>query len=335
MAVSQGQAERLGQEPAAPETRTFGQLRLSLTAACNFRCVYCVAEGEVLRPLPGQLPGEQLVAMLGLLRDAGLRKLRLTGGEPLLAPALPEVLAALPQLAFDEVAITTNGALLESWAGRLANGGVGRLNLSLDSLAAEGFAAATRSGELDAVLRGLDAALQAGLDIKVNAVPLRSARPQDWADLLDFCLDKGLELRFIELMRMGHLYGDGPARQRWQNLYVSADEVLQAIMVRHQVQPLGRPAHATAARYAVPGGSFGIIANQSAPFCADCDRLRLTSEGRLFGCITARQGHDMQPLLAMPKQRARQSLDALLGRAMRHKTQSFAGGWSSMRVLGG
>ena len=313
--------------------RRFGSLRLSLTARCNFACSYCVPDAKRLLPAKSELRAPEFAHLLQLLLARGIDRLRITGGEPLLSDELLPLLDRIEDWPFSDKALTSNGTLLAGCAEALATRGIGRINLSLDSLDAERFRRMSRGGDLERTLKGLQAALAAGMRVRVNCVLVRGENDGEILPLLDFCAAKGVELRFIELMRMGHLHAD----ERWRQLLVPQAEILATVARQYSFQPAPTEARATARRWRLDGGAhFGIIANSSQPFCAGCDRLRLTSNGLLYGCIGSAEGFDLRPLLDLPEEQAQERLDWLLGRALATKSRRrFDGQVTVMKFLGG
>ena len=282
---------------------TFGRelrdLRISVTDRCNFGCVYCRATDS-----PGYLPPTGLLSWEQLLRVAqafvrlGTRKIRLTGGEPLLRPGLVEFVARLRNLeGLEDLALTTNGTLLAGKARALAAAGLCRVNISVDSIRPERFASLTQNAvSLPAVLAGVEAAQEAGLlPVKLNVVLVRGFNDVDILDLVDFARQRQLIIRFIEFMPLVGDDGWSPGR------VVTAREIIETI---HPVWPLAEiPAsipYGTARRYrfADGGGEMGIIAPVSLPFCRACSRMRLTADGKIRTCLYSREEHDIRALLS-------------------------------------
>ncbi|MGE8497859.1 MAG: GTP 3',8-cyclase MoaA [Pseudomonas sp.] len=315
--------------------RRFRNLRVSLTSACNYACTYCVPDGKRLVAQRDALPLDKLVTAVTYLKQAtDLEKLRITGGEPLISPLFDGFLRAISQLGLRDVSLTTNGQLLERKLPVLLEGGVRRINVSLDSLDAAAFRRIARGGDLAEVLRGIDAALDAGLQVKINMVPLRGHNHEQVLALLEYCLARGIELRFIELMRMGHLARDTTA---FRQQFYGMPEILERIAERYSYRQADSALDATAQRFEIPGqGHFGIIANESAPFCRTCSRLRLTSNGWLYGCLSSSQRHFIGDLLDMPFAQALPDLQERLQGALADKQDvAFAGDVMVMKIIGG
>ena len=314
--------------------RQFRNLRLSLTAACNYACTYCVPDGKRLLPANAELEADEMVRAVRLLIDtAGIDKLRITGGEPLLTPKFDTLLPEVMRLGLEDVSVTTNGQLLPRKAQLIVNAGLKRINVSLDTLNAEHFRDIARSGDLATVLRGIDLMLEAGLKVKVNMVPMRHKNDDQILPLLDYCLERGIELRFIELMNMGHLQGNA----LFEVQFFSMQDILDLIATRYEFARTDAPFDSTAARFEIPGaGVFGIIANESEPFCRTCSRLRLSSNGKLYGCLSNARSHDMTEVLKLPDALAMVRLQKMLDSALGDKQlASFSGEVTVMKFIGG
>ena len=284
----------------APQPRLidrFGRLgrdlRVSVTDRCNLRCTYCMpAEGLDWMAKPEMLTDEELIRLVRVLVGLGIEQVRLTGGEPLLRRSLVELVRGIAGLEpRPRIAMTTNGVGLERTAVALAEAGLDRVNVSLDTLDPEHFRSLTRRDRLDDVLAGLDAAARAGLTpVKVNAVAMRGINDVDAPDLLQWCLDRGYELRFIEQMPLD-------AQHAWdRRQMVTQSELLETLGTRFELSPVPARGSAPAERFLVNGGpaTVGIIASVSAPFCAACDRVRLTADGQLRNCLFARREVDLR-----------------------------------------
>lgn len=315
--------------------RRFRNLRISLTAACNYACTYCVPNGKRLVAAQNELSAEEMVRGVGyLIKAAGINQLRITGGEPLITPKLDYFLKGVSRLGLQDISLTSNGQLLSSKLPLLLDSGIRRLNISLDSLNPESFRTMARGGDLSTVLRGLKDAKDAGMKIKLNMVPVRGQNLDQVLPLLDYCLENGFELRFIELMRMGHLSADG---SQFHRQFVGLKELLEIIAQRYEYAQAPAPIDATALRYQVAGsGFFGVIANESVPFCRTCSRLRLSSTGWLHGCLSSNNKHYIGNLLGIPIETAMPELQQLLGQALRDKQGvAFTGGELIMKSIGG
>lgn len=315
--------------------RRFRNLRVSLTAACNYACSYCVPDGKRLVAAQDELPAEALARGVAyLIETAGIERLRITGGEPLVSPRLDAFLAAVARLDLEDISLTTNGQLLSRKLPQLHAAGIRRLNVSLDTLDPQAFRRIARGGDLASVLAGMDQAQGMGMRIKVNMVPMRGQNLDQVLPMLDYCLERGYELRFIELMRMGHLARDHNA---FLQQFVGLDHLLAVIGQAHDYQQAQAPVDATALRYQIPGkGHFGVIANESVPFCRSCSRLRLSSTGWLHGCLSSSNRHFVGDLLEKPRHEALPALQRLLVKALADKQAlAFSGDVMVMKVIGG
>lgn len=315
--------------------RRFRNLRVSLTAACNYACTYCVPDGKRLVAAQDELSAEAMVRGVAyLIEAAGIERLRITGGEPLVSPKLELFLRGVSQLGLSDISLTSNGQLLTRKLPLLLECGIRRLNISLDTLDPAAFRSIARGGDLVSVLAGLQEARAAGMQIKVNMVPLRGQNLDQVLPLLDYCLANGFELRFIELMRMGHLAraGNGFTQQ-----FVGMPELLELIGERYAYTQADAPLDATALRYQIPEqGFFGVIANESVPFCRTCSRLRLSSTGWLHGCLSSSNRHYVGDLLDKPRHQALPALQRLLVKALGDKQElAFSGGVTVMKIIGG
>ncbi len=315
--------------------RRFRNLRISLTAACNYACTYCVPDGKRLVAAQDELSAESLAQGVAyLIEAAGIERLRITGGEPLVSPRLEPFLREVGRFGLQEISLTTNGQLLASKLPVLLEAGISRLNVSLDTLDPLGFRQIARGGDLESVLNGLRAAHQAGMQVKINMVPLRGQNLDQVLPMLDFCLERGFELRFIELMRMGHLARDG---RSFQQQFVGLAELLELIAQHYEFIQTDAPVDATALRYEIDGhGVFGVIANESVPFCRTCSRLRLSSTGWLHGCLSSSNRHYIGDLVNRPRHEALPAMQRLLVTALADKQELvFAGGVTVMKMIGG
>jgi cyclic pyranopterin phosphate synthase len=315
--------------------RRFRNLRISLTAACNYACTYCVPDGKRLVAAQDELSAEAMVRGVAyLIEAAGIERLRITGGEPLVSPKLEHFLRGVSRLGLQDIGLTSNGQLLSRKLPLLLECGLKRINVSLDTLDPVAFKRIARGGDLPTVLQGLAEARAAGLKIKINMVPLRGQNHEQVLPMLDYCLENGFELRFIELMRMGHLAREGAS---FQQQFYGMPELLEKVAERHEFVRAPAPLDATALRYEIPGrGFFGVIANESVPFCRTCSRLRLSSTGWLHGCLSSSNRHYVGDLLDKPRHQALPALQRLLVRALADKQEvAFAGGVTVMKIIGG
>ncbi len=272
--------------------RPLGSLRLSVTDRCNMRCGYCMPNDHyVWLPRASILTFEELDRLAGVFAGLGARKVRLTGGEPLLRQHLDRLITLLSaRREVQDIALTTNGILLAEQAETLAAAGLGRITVSLDTLEPARFKSFTRSDRHDAVLRGISAAIDAGFAVKLNTVVMRGYNDDEIVPLLRFARERNLELRFIEYMDVG-------GATAWQeSAVVSREEILQSVGAAFgPVAAVDGRGEAPAEQFQLADGSvFGIIASTTAPFCGQCDRSRITADGTWFRCLYADDGLDLR-----------------------------------------
>lgn len=273
--------------------RVHTSLRISITDRCNFRCVYCMPEEMEFYPRGVILSYEEILRLAGIAAGLGIDNVRLTGGEPLVRRDLPQLVRALVDLpGLSDVSLTTNGTRLAEMAGELWDAGLRRINVSLDSLDPVRFAELTRRPVLDAVLRGLEAAAAVGFSpIKINAVAIRGYTDLELADFVRLAREGVFQVRFIEFMPLD---GDGD----WSaERVLTATEMLERIHAMHpleQVSPPGSSDPATLYRFLDGKGEIGIIPTVTRPFCASCNRLRLTADGKLRHCLFATEETDVK-----------------------------------------
>jgi GTP 3',8-cyclase len=274
--------------------RVATDLRVSLTDRCNLRCTYCMPpEGLEWLPKPELLTDDEVVRLVGIgVQRLGITEVRYTGGEPLLRRNLVGIVARTATLGA-EVSLTTNGIGLSRLAAPLAEAGLHRVNVSLDTLDRETFKRLAHRDRLQDVLDGLAAAERAGLrPVKVNTVLMRGVNDHDAVSLLRFCLDRGYELRFIEQMPLDAQHG-------WtREGMVTADEIFERLSTAFELTPEedGTRGSAPAERFLVNGGParVGVIASVTRPFCGACDRVRITADGQVRNCLFAREESDLR-----------------------------------------
>lgn len=314
--------------------RYFRNLRVSMTAACNYACTYCVPEGYKRQKAKKPLDANQLLHAVSLLtRLNPIEKIRITGGEPLISEHFDDFLKGLPVASYRDVSLTTNGQLLAGKVPLIAGQGVRRINVSLDTLDPKQFRLINRGGDLKSVLHGIETALSAGLVVKINMVPTRTANIDQVIALLDFCLERNIELRFIELMKMGHLLGSS----EFSRDFVPMDYLLREIANHHTFQRAEAEFDSTSMRFEIPGkGFFGVIANESEPFCGTCTRLRLSSSGYLHGCLSSSNKHFIGDILSLAEDEALLVLEQRLTHVLADKQPTaFSGAETIMRRVGG
>jgi cyclic pyranopterin phosphate synthase len=275
---------------------TFGRaatdMRVSLTDKCNLRCTYCMpAEGLPWLPSAELLTDDEIVRLVSVAASLGVSTVRLTGGEPLIRPGLPGLVERLAEHV--ELSLTTNGLGLTRLAQPLADAGLKRVNVSLDTLRPDRFLSLTRRDRIADVIDGMAAAATAGLTpVKVNTVLMRGVNDDEAAELLDWCLERGYELRFIEQMPLD------PQHSWDRSVMVTADEILEQLSARHTLTPDVRGS-APAEVWFVDGGPtrVGVVGSVTRPFCGTCDRIRLTADGQLRTCLFARDESDLRTAL--------------------------------------
>jgi cyclic pyranopterin phosphate synthase len=297
-------ADAHGAEASGPLVDSFGRvhrdLRISLTDRCSLRCAYCMPEqGNEWLARASILSLDEIVRTATVAAAAGVTTFRLTGGEPLLRADIVDVVRRLAEIEGPdgrpvELAMTTNGIRLPDFLPGLIGAGLGRLNISLDTLRRDRFRELTRRDRLDDVLAGIAAASASALrPLKLNAVAMRDVNDDELVDLVQFALDHDAELRFIEQMPLD-------AGHTWErSRMVTRDEILETLATRWSLTPVPGRGGAPAERWMLDGGprTVGVIASVTAPFCGDCDRLRLTADGQLRNCLFSTTEYDLLPIL--------------------------------------
>ncbi len=292
----------LSRFPAFPLTDLLGRplrsLRISVTDRCNMRCRYCMPEREyVWLPRESILTFEEIDRLVGIFTGLGVSKLRLTGGEPLLRQDLHLLVGRLRQhLALRDIALTTNGILLERHARALRAAGLDRVTVSLDTLRPERMQDFARSARHTDILNGIEAACRAGFEtVKLNVVVIRGYNDDELVDLVEYGRPLGIEVRFIEYMDVGG------ATEWSRGQVVSREEILGLLSHRYgPITSIGESGPAPAERFRLPDGtSFGLIASTTAPFCRTCDRARLTADGTWLLCLYGETGLDLREALRL------------------------------------
>jgi GTP 3',8-cyclase len=282
-----------------PFGRTISYLRVSVTDRCDFRCVYCMAENMSFLPKADLLSLEELDRLCSAFVARGVRKLRLTGGEPLVRRGIMTLVASLSRHLrsgrLDDLTLTTNGSQLGTYAAELKAHGVKRINVSLDTLDAEKFRQITRWGSLDQVLAGIDAAQAAGLKIKINTVALKGVNDEEFPRLIAWAHGRGMDLTLIEVMPLGDI-GEGRLDQ-----YLPLSIARARLAERYRLEDIdyrtGGPARYV--RVAETGGLLGFITPLTHNFCESCNRVRITCTGTLYMCLGQEDAADLRkPLRA-------------------------------------
>ena len=282
-----------------PFARPITYLRVSVTDRCDFRCTYCMAEHMQFLPKAELLTLEELDRLCSAFVGLGVRKLRITGGEPLVRRGIMGFFRAMSrhlETGLDELTLTTNGSQLARFAHELADCGVRRINVSLDTLDADKFAAITRWGRLPQVLDGLRAARDAGLRVKINTVALKGFNEDELFTLVDWCADQGHDLTFIEVMPMGDIGGEDRLDQYWP-----LSDLRARLEERQTLTPLAERSGGPAryARIEETGQKIGFITPLTHNFCESCNRVRLTCTGELYMCLGQEDRADLRaPLRA-------------------------------------
>lgn len=319
--------------------RVIDYMRISVTDRCNLRCAYCMPScGVQLLGHGDILSDSEIIRIVRIAAGLGVRKIRLTGGEPLLRPGLVALVASLSGIeGIEDMSLTTNGLLLGSMAGKLAEAGLRRVNVSLDSLKPERYRAVTRGGSMDDVLRGITAAEDAGLlPVKINMIPIRGFNDDEIEDFARLTLHKPFQVRFIEFMPIG-------AREFWSpEKYVPTDEIRARVSAVAPIEPLKIRRSGTARYYTFEGaaGVLGLISPVTHHFCSMCNRLRLTSDGKLRPCLFSEREIDVKSALRCGA--ADEEIEALLRLSVEAKPEGHMIGHGStldhlkpMSMIGG
>jgi GTP 3',8-cyclase len=282
-----------------PFARAITYLRLSVTDRCDFRCTYCMSESMTFLPKADLLTLEELDRLSSAFVALGVDKLRITGGEPLVRKGIMSLFASLSRHlrsgALRELTLTTNGSQLARYAAELASYGVRRINVSLDTLDANKFAAITRWGKLAPVLDGIAAARAAGIRVKINTVALRGVNEEDLFSLTDWCADQGHDLTFIEVMPMGEDMGDTTRHAQYWPL----TDVRARLTARYGATdlPLRTGGPARYVQLAATGQTVGFITPMTHNFCESCNRVRVTCLGEMFMCLGQEDSADLRRAL--------------------------------------
>ena len=285
---------------ASPLIDTFGRvhnnLRISVTDRCNLRCTYCMPEEVTFLDKHELLSFEEITRFVEIVAPLGIDKIRLTGGEPLLRRDLPRLVSMICKVpGIKDVGLTTNGILLAHLAQPLFDAGLRRINVSLDALDPGRFRQLTRRDGLERVIEGIHAAKKAGFEpVKINAVSIRGTTEPEVVPLARFAREHGLEMRFIEYMPIG---ADHWERDKVYFAHEILDQIDREVCPLTPAKNYDPKAPAMEFEYTDGGGTVGIIASVSRPFCMSCNRIRLTAEGKLRNCLFALKEVDLKPLL--------------------------------------
>jgi len=322
--------------------RVVRKLRVSVTDRCNFSCLFCMPEKSRLHWIEQQdiISFEEITRLARLLVTLGIESIRVTGGEPLLRKGVESLVGMLSSIdGIKTVDMTTNGWFLEEKAHSLKKAGLRGVTVSLHSLREERFARISGVNALQRVLRGIEAAITAGLDpVKINSVAIRGYNDDEILELVDYAHSRGLSIRFIEFMPL-----DGLGIWR-PEMVMSGREIIEKVSEKFSVRPFGRAAGSTASLWSLGDGpgDVGLITPMSEPFCDDCDRIRLTADGKLLSCLFDTEFHDLRSVMRAGA--TDEELAAMIVRAVRRKPDGVAympwvrEGWAkprSMNAIGG
>ena len=298
--------------------RNIDYLRISVTDRCNFRCTYCMPEQQSFLPHRDLLTYDEIMTLVGRFIAHGIRKIRLTGGEPLVRRDIGVLIEALGQHvkdgALEELTMTTNGSRLEQFAPLLASAGMKRINVSMDTLDAERFRQISRGGDLDTVLAGIYAARAHGLDIKINMVALKGENESALLPMADFCAANGFDLTLIETMPLGAGVSDR------QECYIPLEDFTAPLRNQYDIHPLAHKSAGPARYWRVEplGLRLGLITPMSQNFCDQCNRIRLTTDGKIYMCLGSELHVDLRKAL---RDGVPTDVDHLLKTALRLKPQ--------------
>lgn len=317
--------------------RRFKKLRVSLTHECNYACIYCSDDAKVdhssktpmpVRVVPENKPlssSELIEIIVKLHAELQLNAVRFTGGEPLLQPRIISMLLAVSKMGITNIGMTTNGHLLQRKAKSLFDSGLKSVNISLDAISNDIFKQMSLHDGLLNVLKAIDASLNAGLSVKLNTVVVAGKNHLQILPLLNFALERGIIIRFLELMPMGPLHNSR------NEMFFSSSEILQSISSKYPIESFPGEDGETSDYWSINGKkAFGIIANDSSPFCSDCNRLRLDSYGNLYGCLSS-----LIPI-RVKSENSLSEIKAALQLALTHKQPlRFIGNNRTMQSIGG
>ncbi len=276
-----------------PYGRKFKTLRVSLLNTCNLNCFYCTMGSEEdinFDHRPQKSAGFFSRIISRLHENLDLETIRLTGGEPLLYRELPELVRNLKLIGIPKISMTSNGYLLARQVAALYEAGLQSINVSLDAMDEASFYKMAKRKHLDRVLNGIETAINAGIEVKLNAVIMKGMNEDQIIPLLDYAFSKNIPIRFLEVMSMGHLHHES------DKYLFSQQELLDTIATKYNFKRLPRTVSATSNYWQITAGNtFGIIANNSEPFCSDCSRLRLDAEGNMYGCLSNSNPIELNP----------------------------------------
>ena len=321
-----------------PERR-FTKLRISLTEICNLACTYCVDDKNAIpayqflpnhiekqvRDNPKSLSSKAFLNIVKTIHSVSpLQEVRLTGGEPLLFKGIANLVAGIKELNIPKVHITTNGIYLLHLASKLKTAGLHSVNLSLDAIDDTSFKEISKRSGLHRVIKGVDKLNELNIPFKINTVIMKGVNENQILPLIEFGMKYKAPVRFIELMKMGHI------NRNFNQYFYSQKEILKDIELKYSLNALERKPSATANYWETKSGfKIGIIANESAPFCHDCNRLRLDSYGNLYGCLSSSLGVNVTNI---ERNKMKNTLSGLILQKQQH---SFKGNIMNMKYIGG
>ena len=313
--------------------RTFKTLRISLTNTCNLACTYCVDPTKTNHTTDSNdknkqkpLQNEQYIEIVQVLHHTlEFDTIRLTGGEPTLYKQLVPLIKGISDLGISEIKMTSNGSLLANKARDLSNAGLTGINISLDALDPDVSFSISKRQNHQKVLAGIDKSIEAGIHVKLNCVVMKGINDHQIIKLFEYCKERNIAVRFLELMQMGHLY------HNFEQLFFSEEEIVNTIAQHYDLTPIKRAPNATAKYWMTNDHyKFGIISNVSDPFCNDCNRLRLDSYGNIYGCLS-----DNNPINISDYLYDEQKVKERLTQALAQKKTKFSGSELSMLHIGG
>ncbi len=265
--------------------RRLRKLRVSLTDKCNLRCHYCMPVDATFMEESKYLSPDEYYNIVEELCDYGLEEIRLTGGEPLLRKSFSEIVTKLSSLPLKKIGMTTNAILLDRYLDVLKDSKVRSLNISLDSLDADNFRKITIGKNFGKVIDNIDLAIKNGFHVKVNVVAMKGINDHELMDFVDYSADRGIEIRFLEVMRIGH------ALSEQNKQFISAREMTRELETKYSLEKVGQEIDSTSYNFKLNNGAqIGFIASESEPFCGHCSRWRLSADGQLLACLLKTDG---------------------------------------------
>lgn len=269
--------------------RKIRKLRVSLTDKCNLRCHYCMPIDQVFMDESRYMSPDEMVEVVKELQGLGLEEVRLTGGEPLMRKSFPEIVERLSGLGLKKLALTTNGIYLDKYLELLKRHRIFHLNISLDSLDPENFRKITKGNHLPRIVSTIRQAVSLGFVVKINTVIMRGINDHEVMDFVKFSEEESVEVRFLELMRIGH------ANSEQEKQFITARELVRRIKEEHKLKTVTMPLDSTSYNFVTEnGGQVGFIASESEPFCGQCSRWRLSADGIIRACLFKDDGRSVR-----------------------------------------